>query len=573
MPPVVVTALRVLDRPVVTDISDNRHIQLSYRDNLIAFEFAALEYTAPEKNQYMYRLEGLDTAWVDAGTRRYQSYSNLRGGEYTFRVRGSNNDGVWNREGISVRITVTPPIWDLWQFRAAVGLVLVAGLVVGYKVRIRSIQSRAASLEKLVDERTYEIERRRLVAEGLQEILVLLNSERSLQESLNRIAQQAVMLTGADRAVLFRCDAGEYPSVLGEYAATAHTWPPQQRRAALEAMAQSVRSGQPLVVPNLNSDSLLSEASGGTAAGALALFPLVSAKGICGGMAVYYGEPRRFSIEDVDLGLTLMEHAALAIANAELRERIEHMAAESERSRLARDLHDAVTQTLFSASLIAEALPSIWQRAPEEGIGLLNELKKLSRGALAEMRSLLLELRPAALVETNLADLLRQLADALSSRCKTPVHLSVDKKCVLPPDVHVALYRIAQEALNNVVKHANARSIAMQLRCLQPGPGSGTDEATVELEIRDDGCGFDMADVPADRLGLGIIRERAEAVGAELTIASAPDEGTRIAVRWTGHTTSKGRASDEQQTKDPSSSRGRSSNGTLGPGDLSESPQ
>jgi signal transduction histidine kinase len=174
-------------------------------------------------------------------------------------------------------------------------------------------------------------------------------------------------------------------------------------------------------------------------------------------------------------------------------------------------------------------LPSVWQADHGEGLQLLQELRQLTRGALAEMRALLLELRPSALAETNLADLLRQLAEAATGREGTPVLVSIEGACEMPPDVHVALYRIAQEALNNVVKHAQASQVRISLHCSAPG---GDSEALIELCVCDDGRGFDPDRAPSDRLGLGIMRERAQAIGAALTIESQPRQGTRVTVAW-----------------------------------------
>jgi len=205
-----------------------------------------------------------------------------------------------------------------------------------------------------------------------------------------------------------------------------------------------------------------------------------------------------------------------------------------ERQRLARELHDAVTQTLFSASLIAEALPAIWESDQDEGWQLLQDLRQLSRGALAEMRTLLMELRPAALVEANLGDLLHQLGESFTGRTGVPVTVTVKDQPELSPDVHVALYRIAQEALNNVVKHAQASQVVVSLRGLPPPAGRGW--GGMELRISDDGRGFDPSSVPSDHLGLGlgIIRERAEAIGASLDIESQPGRGTQVMVVWEG---------------------------------------
>jgi signal transduction histidine kinase len=163
-------------------------------------------------------------------------------------------------------------------------------------------------------------------------------------------------------------------------------------------------------------------------------------------------------------------------------------------------------------------------------------LRQMSRGALAEMRTLLLELRPAALVETSLEDLLRQLGEAVTGRAGVPVTVEVEGRCELPSDLHVALYRVAQEALNNVVKHARASQVAVSLRCMPgvPSPsareeGSGT---KIELSICDDGRGFDPENISPERMGLAIMRERAEAVGARLEIASQPGRGTQLTVVW-----------------------------------------
>jgi PAS domain S-box-containing protein len=194
----------------------------------------------------------------------------------------------------------------------------------------------------------------------------------------------------------------------------------------------------------------------------------------------------------------------------------------SERTRLARDLHDAVTQTLFSSSLIAEVLPDLWEINPEEGEKRLEELRQLTRGALAEMRTLLIELRPDSLVKIPLPDLLRQLCESLIGRARLPIQFSPEGQSKIPPDVQIALYRITQEALNNIVKHAKATQVNVSLQM-----GS-----TVRLRIVDDGCGFNLASISPDHLGLKIMCERGESIGARCSIYSQPGEGTHISVIW-----------------------------------------
>jgi signal transduction histidine kinase len=143
------------------------------------------------------------------------------------------------------------------------------------------------------------------------------------------------------------------------------------------------------------------------------------------------------------------------------------------------------------------------------------------------MRTLLLELRPAALAEVNLPDLLKQLGEAVVGRARIPVEVHAEDNIELPADVRVALYRIAQEALNNVAKHSGATKARVGLAC---------EQRQVRLTVEDDGVGFDPAAAGAGQLGLGIMRERAEAVGAELDVRSVPREGTRVTVNWSAST-------------------------------------
>ena len=144
------------------------------------------------------------------------------------------------------------------------------------------------------------------------------------------------------------------------------------------------------------------------------------------------------------------------------------LAALQERQRLAQNLHDAVNQSLFSAGLIAEVLPRLWDRDPVEARQSLEDLRRLTRGAMAEMRELLAELRPSVLTDSSLGDLLRQLANAFTGRTNVPASVTIDGEHVLPARIQVALYRICQEALNNIAKHAEASRVAIDLRLRQP---------------------------------------------------------------------------------------------------------
>ena len=227
----------------------------------------------------------------------------------------------------------------------------------------------------------------------------------------------------------------------------------------------------------------------------------------------------------------------LAEANQRLQEEIEERliieeqlakkaaqeAVTAERTRLARDLHDAVTQTLFSSSLIAEVLPDLWAMDIEEAKRSTEELRQLTRGALAEMRTLLLELRPASLTQTRLSDLIKQLCEAFIGRSRLPITLTIEGERNLPPEVQIAFYRIAQESLNNVFKYARARQVNVSLLLSASG---------VKFEVCDNGIGFDTSASKPTSLGMRIMRERAEAIGADFHIFSTPGSGTCVEVTW-----------------------------------------
>jgi len=135
VPPVVVTAFRKFDQLVAADLAaTGAALELSHRDNFFAFEFAALDFHSPDKNRYAYKLDGFDREWVRCGARRYASYTNLSGGDYTFRVRGSNNDGVWNERGVAVAVRIQPPLWQRWWFQALLGALFFVLSVVIYRV-------------------------------------------------------------------------------------------------------------------------------------------------------------------------------------------------------------------------------------------------------------------------------------------------------------------------------------------------------------------------------------------------------------------------------------------------------
>jgi len=440
----------------------------------------------------------------------------------------------------------------------------VLGIIRDVTDRVRAYQI----LEERVAERTREIERRREVAEGLRDLLATVNSRRDLDEILDYVVQQCCNLLGCDASSVFIAIEDEE---FGEALTSKATYglDPRLTQVRLPVGQSSTglayRELRPVIVPDIR--AALPDATGrkddlGTtkhskyitvhhlptvleeteqtdpadpgsllrafaaAYGALLGLPLAVKGERYGVLSLYYRDAREFTEDEVALAQAFADQTALAIENARLREQAEQAAAIEQRQWLARELHDAVTQTLFSASLIAEVVPEIWDADPEEARRRLDQLRTLTRGALAEMRMLLVELRPGVLSELSLTDLLHQLADAAAGTTGATVDVRFEGPgpLRLPANVQVALYRIAQEALNNIAKHARANAVSLELDH-QP-------DGQIVLRIRDDGQGFDTSRSEPGHLGLSIMCERALDIGALLKMDSNLGKGTSITVSW-----------------------------------------
>ena len=254
--------------------------------------------------------------------------------------------------------------------------------------------------------------------------------------------------------------------------------------------------------------------------------PIVSRGEVIGAFYLTEKEGRRrglFTEEDTQLIGMLAGHAAIAIENARLYERSRELSTVEERKRLARELHDSVTQTLFSIGLTAEAAAALVDADPARAKAELEHLQELTQAAMREMRSLIFELRPAELETDGLMATLRKHVDVLTRVYDCEIAVSLDAAHALAPDVERGLLRIAQEALANALKHSGAGRVEL---------GLGTHDSVVVLRVADDGRGFDPAEAIARsrRLGLTSMRERVEALGGELTIDSAPGRGTTVTV-------------------------------------------
>jgi signal transduction histidine kinase len=254
------------------------------------------------------------------------------------------------------------------------------------------------------------------------------------------------------------------------------------------------------------------------------------------GIPIVYGEeilgelfladkrtPGGFTADDEELGQLLAGHAAIAIVNARLYERSRELSIVEERNRIARELHDAVTQKLFSLRLTAEAAAALVATDPARAAAELATVKRLAADASDELRAVVAGLLPVDLAGTGLDVALRKQIELLDRVHEAAIRFTAEGTPLLRADREEAAYRIAQEALHNALRHASPKRIDVVLQCR----GS-----SVQLSIVDDGAGFDLAAPAAagHRLGLASMRERARAAGGRLDVESGPGTGTTVRV-------------------------------------------
>jgi signal transduction histidine kinase len=250
--------------------------------------------------------------------------------------------------------------------------------------------------------------------------------------------------------------------------------------------------------------------------------PVIADGEVFGVFGINYREPQRFTGQEERLLVALAQRAALAIENARLFEQAQGKAALEERQRLARELHDSVSQALFSIALGAKTARTLLDRDASQVAGPLDYVLNLAEAGLAEMRALIFELRPESLATEGLVAALGKQAAALKARHATETDLDLCSEPDAPLVAKEALYRIAQEALHNVVKHARATQVKIRL---------ASDADVLTLSVHDDGVGFDPDGEFPGHLGLGSMRERVTTLGGALEIESAPGQGTYTQAR------------------------------------------
>ena len=451
------------------DLNDMEGIQLSYKDAFFAFEFAALDYTDPSKNQYAYRMEGFDQDWIASGNRNYASYTNLSPGEYIFRVKGSNNDGVWNNQGIAMKILIPPPFWQTWWFRLLVIAAFSGSIFAVVRTRIKQVaairlsEERFRSLFENAPLGVCELDTSQLPAR-----LVHVNPKWE-----NMFLREFPLVEGSNFMDLF----------------------PLVEHSKIQLELRGIPEGQNA---SFETKGLRSDGSE---------FPVrISA-------ARVHKESAHciLAIEDITI---------------EKERRSEEEAIIEERRRIAQEIHDGLAQDLAALRLQTHHWQMLIESNPVKLKAELEWLHDMLGEKIREVRSVIFALRPVELDELGFWKALERFIAEFEEHNQLKIQLQVNgDRQNMPPTLEPLIFRIVQEVLHNVARHAQAQTVWITLDLSQG----------ITLNVRDDGVGFDSTHLDQlareGHLGLQQMRERVEALGGSLEVNSIPGAGTVIIVK------------------------------------------
>jgi PAS domain S-box-containing protein len=395
-----------------------------------------------------------------------------------------------------------------------------------------AFQGRSHALA-IIRDITEQVERERLleqrVEERTRELSALYRADETLYRSLylhdilQALVHQAVSLLAADKATVLVWDAAHERLVPGaSYGFREEIVARMSHAAGQGITAEVARIGMPIAVEDARADPRvahhITEPEG---IRSLLHVPITVAGEVFGVFGVNYCEPHRFTGREERLLTALAQRAALAINNARLYEQAEGKAALEERQKLARELHDSVSQSLYGIALGARTARTLLERDPSRLAEPLDYVLGLAEAGLVEMRALIFELRPEALAEEGLVPALRKQFASISASYQIPVAVRIDMEEPNVPLGHKeALYRVGREALHNITKHAQAGRVEARLFT--------TADGLLVLEVHDDGKGFDPSAGFPGHLGLRSMRERMERIGGNLAIESSAARGTLV---------------------------------------------
>jgi ligand-binding sensor domain-containing protein/signal transduction histidine kinase len=526
LPPVTLTSLTQDDNPIGTEYSveTTQDITLTWPQNSFEFEFAALSYNQPDKNQYAYILEGFDTNWHFIGTKRDGRYTNLPGGKYTLLLKASNSDGIWNETPVRINVTVIPPFWQTTWFRVLLSVAAVILVAGGVRLRTKAIQDRNRALERLVKERTYALEKRGREMEALYQADEKILRNVSLNQVFQTLVEVAVDMLHADRSVVFAWDEQKNKVV----PRVSHGFKPETLKVMEYAKGEGIvgqvfATGKPVVVTDFVPEDFRPAVRAAIREEGIKSFvhlPIAVDHKVVAVFNIAFTRPDFIPEDTVRVFSALVNRAAISIANMELFEQTKDLAVMEERNRLARDLHDSAKQKAFAALAQLGTARGILNGHGNGVTMHLNEAENLVTDVIQELTFLVQEIYPFALQEKGLVTALREHIFEWENRNDMAVQLITRDDRRLPLEVEQALYRITQEALANVARHSHARRVDLAL--VYNGD-------SVQLSISDDGCGFDTN--KNHGMGLRSIRERVGSIRGTVQIQSAPGHGTRLLVQ------------------------------------------
>lgn len=364
-------------------------------------------------------------------------------------------------------------------------------------------------------------------AEVLHDISTLLTSSFDLEDVLKRILTNLGRAVPHESALITIIEDGYYQTAqntsntIGD---SRKVFEGKQLRLDYKTYADMMyTTHQPVIIPDLQNVPHMRDNAIEAQVHSYLGVPIQLQENVIGFINLLSEKKDFFTEEHAAPLVAVAKLAAVAIQNARMFNRSRQLATLQERQRLARDLHDSVSQTLFTCHTLSETALRRWHKDPKQAYEYMQDVHQLTSTALAEMRILLLELRPAALTEIGIKQLFEQYLQPVQERRMFELHLSIEDIAPVPPDAQIALYRIAQEAMNNIVKHSQASKVEIRVR---------EDAGRLIIGIQDDGRGFDIENTPPTSMGLAIIRERSEAIGAVVQIQSTPEQGTEIKVIW-----------------------------------------
>lgn len=479
-PPVHIQQLQILDEDIpISQIGDNLSLRLPHWKNVLSFEFTALNFTRPVKNQYAYRLEGLDKDWVTSGDRRYARYSKVPPGDYIFRVKGANNDAVWNETGDSVQIAIDPPFWMRWWFRLSAAASVITLIAGGVYLRTRRIRADNRRLEKEVRNRTS-----------------LIQADRDYLRHIIRTSPVVILGFEANGDLTFINPAGEMTFGVSANHLCGQKW---WRIALREDERERIET-----IHNRITDSAVQDQE----------IPLTLPSGKT--RTIMWSFVNRYDETGARVGI-------LAFAN-DITDRLENEILEisgREQRRIGREIHDSLCQTLTGITFMCASLvdqSSQMSPAHAETIATIKDyLQKVTTQSKQLARGLYLHELENNGLEQALKELTITVHNLFNVRC--------DFQCDGVLTVHdletaTHLYRIAQEALSNSVKHSMAEIITLSVQCTP---------RQIALTVRDNGVGFDLNEFSTKKgMGLGIMVNRARMINASLTIDSQPGRGSSI---------------------------------------------